>query len=88
MAPEIIGKKEYDGTLADVFSSGVILFIMHAGSPPFSGASDKDPYFRLFLTNRQEQFWATHTKFKGGNPEFFPQEFRHLINGMLAPNPA
>lgn len=52
MAPEIVGKRDYDGTMADVFSAGVVLFILHAGSPPFSAASDKDPYFRLFLTNR------------------------------------
>lgn len=42
MAPEIFAKKEYNGTKADIFSAGVILFILHAGSPPFSAATDKD----------------------------------------------
>ncbi|CAD8124980.1 unnamed protein product [Paramecium sonneborni] len=87
MAPEIVAKKEYNGTKADIFSAGVILFILHAGSPPFSQASEKDSYFRLLLTNKQDQFWNYHLRYKGGNPEFFPQDFRNLINGMLAPNP-
>ena len=42
MAPEIIAKREYNGTKVDIFSAGVILFILYAGSPPFSTASDKD----------------------------------------------
>lgn len=36
MAPEIVLKKEYNGTKVDIFSAGVILFILHVGSPPFS----------------------------------------------------
>lgn len=35
MAPEINANREYNGTKADIFSAGVILFILHAGSPPF-----------------------------------------------------
>ena len=34
MAPEVY-KKNYVGTKADIFSAGVILFIMYAGNPPF-----------------------------------------------------
>ncbi|CAD8207846.1 unnamed protein product [Paramecium octaurelia] len=87
MAPEILAKKDYNGTKADIFSAGVIFFIIHAGSPPFSTASEKDQYFKLILLNKWEQFWTFHLKYKGGNPEFFPQEFRNLMMGMLAPNP-
>jgi serine/threonine protein kinase len=34
MAPEV-PSRNYDGIKADVFSAGVILFIMYAGNPPF-----------------------------------------------------
>jgi serine/threonine protein kinase len=36
MAPEIFEKKKYDGEAADVFSLGVILFILATGSFPFT----------------------------------------------------
>jgi serine/threonine protein kinase len=40
MAPEIIalnngGHGKYDGFAADVFSAGVVLFVMARGIPPF-----------------------------------------------------
>lgn len=54
MAPEISTKTPYNGTKVDIFSAGVILFIMFAGSPPFQSAVQSDPYFRLFLANKHE----------------------------------
>ena len=38
MAPEIIEGKDYDGEKADVFSLGVLLFILLIGKPPFIAA--------------------------------------------------
>ena len=46
MAPQI-PTKNYDGAKADIFASGVILFIMYAGNPPFEKAALNDPYYKL-----------------------------------------
>ena len=35
MAPEVIGKKTYKGPPVDVFSCGVLLFMMHTAIEPF-----------------------------------------------------
>lgn len=46
MAPEIaLEKGEYDGAKADIFSMGVLLYIMAFGSPPFGSSNDR--FFRL-----------------------------------------
>ncbi|CAD8114527.1 unnamed protein product [Paramecium primaurelia] len=83
-APEITQNGEYNGTQADIFSAGVILFILHAGSPPFSIASETDPIFKLIIHNKRDEFWYCHTK---NRSDIFPQDFKNLIDGMLAPNP-
>lgn len=49
MAPEIIELKEYDGFKADVFSLGVILFIMIQGTFPFSQAKADEYYFKYLV---------------------------------------
>ena len=46
MAPEIKEGKEYDGTKADIFSTGVVLFIIVQGIFPFTGAK-QDEYYNL-----------------------------------------
>jgi len=49
MAPEIFLDKKYNGSVVDLFASGIVLFIMMAGTPPFSKADPvKDPHYRYF----------------------------------------
>lgn len=45
MAPEIFERRGYNGDGADIWSSGVVLFIMLCGSPPFDIANRKDWWF-------------------------------------------
>ena len=59
MAPEILEKKEYDAK-CDIFSAGVILFILLTARPPFSQASKKDKKYSLIMDEKYEQFWNIH----------------------------
>jgi len=51
MAPEIILHKTYDGRKADIFSVGVILFILVQGGFPFLSATEDDEYYNLLIQN-------------------------------------
>lgn len=82
MAPEIHARQAYSGPSVDLFASAIILFIMFSGTPPFTRADPKDPYYRLFCTNKIETFWTAHQKHKK-EKDFFPEPFKNLINQML-----
>jgi serine/threonine protein kinase len=57
MAPEIIKHQIYDGRKADIFSVGVILFILVQGGFPFLSASTDDDYFNLLCQGKWKEYW-------------------------------
>jgi len=48
-SPEVISKKFYKGAPSDIFSCGVILFIIVTGKLPFCKAAVQDTYYRNFI---------------------------------------
>jgi serine/threonine protein kinase len=84
MAPEVQTKK-YDGKKADIFSCGVILFIMYTASPPFERSVPTDPYYKLLKDKNYVTFWAYHSKRQPAG--YFSDTFKDLIQKMLAYNP-
>jgi serine/threonine protein kinase len=82
MAPEIHEKQPYSGEAVDIFAAGIILFIMFAGSPPFSKAAMNDPYYKLLANKKHDTFWTFHAKHKK-NPNFFPPDFKDLLTGIF-----
>jgi len=50
MAPEIKEGKTYDGTQVDLFSIGVIIFIIVQGIFPFKEARKEEYFYNLLLT--------------------------------------
>lgn len=78
MAPEIKEGKVYDGKKIDMFSTGVILFIIVQGIFPFKEAK-KDEYFYNLL---MKQDYATYWKKTGG--ENLSPDFKDLILKLFA----
>ncbi len=90
MAPEVIalnngGEAKYDGFAADVFSAGVVLFVMARGIPPFFTASADDRYFKIIAANRWDLYWKQHKKNTGTD---ISDDFIEMIQGVLQADPA
>lgn len=76
VAPEIIALNSdgYSGARADVWSCGIILYVLVAGALPFD-ASEMDTLFKLILKGDIDF------------PANFSDDLRHLIIGMLQRKP-
>lgn len=74
VAPEVIKKKGYDGAKADIWSCGVILFVLLAGYLPFKDKNLMEMYRKI-----------TKAEFKF--PQWFSSDVKKLIYRILDPNP-
>lgn len=88
MAPEIHLSQVYKGEVVDIFSAGIILFIMITGHPPFSTATPQDPFYKVLAQKKFEMFWKAHGQTKEGGENFCSPEFKDLVQRMLDLNPA
>ena len=84
MAPEIPTKK-YEGKSVDIFASGVILFIMYAGNPPFEKATANDPYYKIIKEKKYDIFWKAHSRKRSTG--FFSEAFKDLFQRLVAFEP-
>lgn len=74
VAPEVINRKGYDGTKADIWSCGVILYVLLAGFLPF-----RDPN----LIEMYRKIGKADFKY----PNWFASDVRRLLSKILDPNP-
>ncbi|GAB2294591.1 CBL-interacting serine/threonine-protein kinase 7 [Dionaea muscipula] len=74
-APEVVSRRGYDGTKADAWSCGVILFVMLSGSLPFDDSNLVAMYRKMY--RRDLQF-----------PPWISRPGRALIFQLLDPNPS
>jgi len=57
MAPEMKLMKEYNGKSVDIFSVGVILFILVHGIYPFSEAKKDESFYQKILDGELDKYW-------------------------------
>ncbi|KAG1348184.1 Non-specific serine/threonine protein kinase [Cocos nucifera] len=74
VAPEVIHNKGYDGAKADLWSCGVILFVLMAGYLPFEDSNLMSLYKKIF----KAEFTC---------PSWFSTSVKKLIKRILDPNP-
>lgn len=74
VAPEVINNKGYDGAKADLWSCGVILFVLMAGYLPFEESNLMSLYKKIFKAD----FTC---------PPWFSSSAKKLIKRILDPNP-
>ncbi|KAI5670991.1 hypothetical protein M9H77_11355 [Catharanthus roseus] len=74
VAPEVINNKGYDGAKADLWSCGVILFVLMAGYLPFEESNLMSLYKKIF----KAEFTC---------PPWFSTSAKKLIKRILDPNP-
>ncbi|XP_034918742.1 CBL-interacting serine/threonine-protein kinase 23 [Populus alba] len=60
VAPEVINNKGYDGAKADLWSCGVILFVLMAGYLPFEEANLMALYKKVIASVPSGRFVCTH----------------------------
>jgi serine/threonine protein kinase len=85
MSPELNLSKPYRGDLADVYASGVILFLLATETFPFVIASDKnDELYQYIATNQMNQFWDKWGKIHSRSHSEFSDSFKDLVTSMLA----
>lgn len=78
MAPEIKEGKQYKGTEVDVFSIGVILFIIVQGIFPFKEARKEEYFYNLLLSGKIDTYFQ---KVNGNN---LSAEFKDIILKFFA----
>ncbi|KAK8637133.1 hypothetical protein V6N13_064560 [Hibiscus sabdariffa] len=74
VAPEILAKKGYDGAKVDVWSCGIILYVLHAGYLPFNDPNLMVMYHRIYKGEFRFPKWTS-------------PDLRRFICRLLDPNP-
>ncbi|XP_012076439.1 CBL-interacting serine/threonine-protein kinase 25 [Jatropha curcas] len=74
VAPEVLRKKGYDGSKADIWSCGVILYVLLAGFLPFQDENIMKMYRKVF----KAEFEC---------PPWFSTEAKRLISKLLVADP-
>ncbi|KQK10373.1 hypothetical protein BRADI_2g53670v3 [Brachypodium distachyon] len=74
VAPEVLSRKGYDGAKADIWSSGVILFVLVAGYLPFHEANLIEMYRKI-------------SKADFRCPRYLSAELKELLHKILDPDP-
>ena len=82
-APEVEERKDYSGDKIDIFSIGIILFVLITKIFPFE--EDSNILYRLIKTKQFEKYWEIIEKFV--KEKQLSEQFKNLFVKMVAYNP-
>ena len=74
--------KGYDGIKNDIFSLGVLLFVITIGDFPFESATYSDEKYKFIIKGRFNKFWEFFNHIDISN------EFKDLINSLISITPS
>ncbi|GLU17859.1 hypothetical protein SLE2022_342100 [Rubroshorea leprosula] len=74
VAPEILAKKGYDGAKVDVWSCGVVLYVLQAGYLPFNDPNLMVMYRKIYKGEYRFPKWTS-------------PDLRRFLSRLLEPNP-
>ena len=85
MPPQMFNNQPYNGSMADIFSLGVILFNLVTGRFGFNKADNHDPNYQFIRNNLINQYWNNLAN-EINNINNLSQEFKDLYISMVSPN--
>jgi len=88
-APELITRDCKDPMAADIFSAGILLFIMKCGGqyPHLENEEYEGVNLYELMQNNPQAFWQKHCQIQGREPNFFSDDFKELFLAMTKAKP-
>jgi len=88
-APEVMNGRCNNPKAADIYSAGVVLFILKAKGifPQFEGNNIDKINFAQLLNNNDPKFWTHHCRIQKKPDSFFDQDFKDLFKSMCKFDP-
>jgi len=84
MPPEMLEKNAYIGIWADLFSAGVILFVMVMGMMPTHKSAESNDYlYRYFRKKEYEEYWTIVANILNLDLGTISEDFFHLATTMI-----
>ncbi|KAI9263400.1 kinase-like domain-containing protein, partial [Phascolomyces articulosus] len=83
VAPELYTQREYRGDKADMWSVGIVYYVMQRGEMLFASAKLCDTFYRAYLRYHPDRQYALFN-----NNKLFKPEVRDMLYRLLDPNPS
>lgn len=87
MPYEVINEQEYVNEKVDIFTTGVILFIVLTKGQPFYDAKPSDGFYQHIANGDPASFWQAHMEGRELPEDHFSVELRDLISALLDMDP-
>ena len=87
MAPEQLANENHDPKLADIYSLGVILYVMYTCCFPYSAACPSDEVYETIMRRNYSDFWEYQTLIHKDSGMKFSDEMKYLLSQLLCHKP-